>query len=485
MPNAYINQRELRFMEVIHVSAECYPVAKVGGLGDVVGALPKYQQKAGIISKVVMPCYKTRFLQENEFEVVHQGGTWLGRTWFHFNVLKEKTNKLGFDLYLLDIPGLLDKEGVYGHHNDVERFCAFQIAVLDWLNEWVDKPDIVHCHDHHAGLIPFMMGQSYKFETLKHIPTVFTVHNGQYQGQFGWDLLEWIPGFDLWKSGLLDWNGSINPLASAIKCAWKINAVSSSYMEEMQQSFGGLEALLQQEKSKCLGILNGIDEQVWDPQNDPMIPKHYTSRTASEGKKENKLKICQQFNLDPEKPLISFIGRLVGEKGADLLSDIIGRSLYETNNAVNFLVLGSGEPHVEWSLHQLKHYVVGHYNDYIGYNETLSHQIYAASDFILMPSRVEPCGLNQMYAMRYGTIPMVRRTGGLKDTVVDFGEQGGYGICFNHASVWDVCHAVKRASELFSDASKIQDIRKHIMKLDFSWEQSAAKYIELYKSLKR
>lgn len=470
-------------MEIMHVSAECYPVAKVGGLGDVVGALPAYQRREGAIAKVVMPRYKTRFLEQNEFETVHQGGTWLGQTWFHFNVIKEKTNKLGFDLYLLDIPGLLDKEGVYGYHNDVERFTAFQIAVLDWISEWHHQPDVIHCHDHHTGLIPFMMNHAFKYESLRYVPTIFTIHNAQYQGQFGWDRQHYLPGFDLWKSGLLDWGGAINPLASAIKCCWKLTTVSPSYLDELSGSANGLESLLRAERGKSTGILNGIDTQVWNPGTDEMIDRSYTGRNVVSGKKSNKELLCKTFNLDPEKPLISFIGRFAREKGADLLAEIIGRALYETNNAVNFLVLGSGNPHVEWSLEQLKSYLGTHFNAYIGYNEELSHEIYAGSDFLLMPSRVEPCGLNQMYAMRYGTVPMVRSTGGLKDTVIDFGDEGGYGIRFNHPSVWDACYSIGRAAELYKDQKKLNELRRRMMKLDYSWDKSARQYLELYQSL--
>lgn len=471
-------------MEILHVSAECYPVAKVGGLGDVVGALPAYQNREGAIAKVVMPCYKTRFLEQNEFETVHQGGTWLGQTWFHFNVIKEKTNKLGFDLYLLDIPGLLDKEGVYGYYNDVERFTAFQISVLDWVNEWHHHPDIIHCHDHHTGLIPFMMSYCFKYESLRYVPTVLTIHNAQYQGQFGWDKLHYIPGFDLWKSGLLDWGGAINPLATGIKCSWKLTTVSPSYLDELSGAANGLESLMRAERGKSAGILNGIDVKIWDPASDEMIDRQYSARNIVSGKKANKEVLCNTFNLDINKPLISFIGRFVREKGADLLAEIIGRALFETNNAVNFLVLGSGDPQVEWALEQLKSYVGTHFNAYIGYNEQLSHQIYAGSDFLLMPSRVEPCGLNQLYAMRYGTVPMVRSIGGLKDTVVDFGDEGGYGIRFNHPSVWDACYSVNRALELYQDTKKLNGLRRLMMKLDYSWDKSAQQYLDLYDSLK-
>ncbi|RYF97615.1 MAG: glycogen synthase, partial [Chitinophagaceae bacterium] len=169
-------------MEILHVSAECYPVAKAGGLGDVVGALPKYLNNLGHIAKVVMPMYRTKFLYANEWEVVHKGGSNLGNWQFEFTVIKEKTNKLGFDLYLLDINGLLDREKVYGYDDDTERFTAFQISVLDWVNAWQDKPDVVHCHDHHTALIPFMMKHSYRYGALKSVPSVLTIHNAEYQG---------------------------------------------------------------------------------------------------------------------------------------------------------------------------------------------------------------------------------------------------------------------------------------------------------------
>ncbi len=471
-------------MEIVHVSAECYPVAKVGGLADVVGALPKYQQQEGHTAKVVMPCYHTPFLKENEFELVHQGGTWMGKTWRHFNVIREKTNKLGFDLYLLDIPGLLDGDRVYGYDNDTERFLAFQIAVLDWMNTWKHHPDIVHCHDHHTGLVPFMMAHAFRFNSLRDIPTVFTIHNAQYQGQFGWDRLYTLPGFDLWKSGLLDWGGCINSMAAAIKCAWGVTTVSPSYMEELKNAALGLEGLLRAESSKCRGILNGIDADTWDPNSDPLIDRHYGYRNVVSGKRKNKDIICETFQLDKEKPLISFIGRLVYDKGADLLPDMIGRSLYETNGGASFLVLGSGDPHIEWSLEQLKPHLNGQYNTYIGYNERLSHLIYAGSDFLIMPSRVEPCGLNQMYSLRYGTLPIVRSTGGLKDTVVDFGDPGGYGIRFLHPSVWDAGQSISRAIALYEDQKALNELRRRMMKMDFSWNKSARQYIELYNSLK-
>ena len=470
-------------MEIIHISAECYPYAKAGGLGDVIGALPKYQNKLGHIAKVVVPMYRTKFLYENEFEVVHKGGFGMAHYWFNYTVIKESTNQLGFDLYLVDIFNLLDREKIYGYDDDTERFTAFQIAVVDWISKWEHMPDIIHVHDHHAALIPFMMQNCFAYSHLSSIPTVLTIHNAQYQGWMSWDKSNYLPEWDKWKWGLLEWDKTINSLASGVRCSSKVTTVSPGYLNELKYNANGLEMLFEYEKGKCVGILNGIDEEVWDPATDTYIETQYSVDDADVGKAVNKKILCDQFGLDEKKPLIIFIGRLVGEKAADLLPQAISDSLYYINSEMNFLILGSGDPIVENQLQQLNGQFMGYYNSQIGYNEKLAHQMYAGADFLLMPSRVEPCGLNQMYAMRYGTIPMVRNTGGLKDTVKDIGDDGGYGICFNQASVGDITHSVYRAVELYKDQERINEIRKQIMQIDHSWENSAGKYIGIYQTL--
>lgn len=471
-------------MEIIHVSAECYPVAKAGGLGDVVGALPKYQAELGHISKVVMPMYRTKFLYNSEWDLVHEGRQHMGNHHFNYAVIREKTGKLGFELYLVDINGLLDREKIYGYDDDTERFVAFQIAVCDWMSKWEKLPDVVHCHDHHTGLIPFFIKYAYEFNRLASVPSVFTIHNAQYQGQFGWDKYYLLPPYDTFKWGLLEWNKSINPLASAVKCAWKVTTVSPSYLDELRYSAGGVENLMQYEQGKTIGILNGIDSEVWDPSRDTHLIKNYDEHLVKEGKRKNKKELAGQFGLDPDKPLIAFIGRLVGEKAADVLPDAIRNSIYQHHGAANFLILGSGEPEVENRLEEMKHQLGGYVSTYIGYNEALSHLIYAGSDFLLMPSRVEPCGLNQMYALRYGTVPMVRSTGGLKDTVKDFGDWQGYGIRFNNADVNDITYSVGRAIDLYYNKKDLYNwMRSYMMHIDHSWDASAMDYIRLYESL--
>ncbi|MCA0381823.1 MAG: glycogen synthase [Bacteroidetes bacterium] len=472
-------------MEIVHISAECYPVAKAGGLGDVVGALPKYQQQLGHLAKVVMPMYRSKYLYNHEWELVHESGTYLGNTWFRYAVIKEKTNELGFDLYLLDINGLLDREKVYGYDDDTERFTAFQIAVVHWLATWEHRPDVVHVHDHHTGLIPFMMKYCYAYQSLRSIKTVFTIHNGQYQGWMGWNKSHYLPSFDNWKSGMLEWKDSINALAAAVKCADKVTTVSQSYMEELRIQANGLEDLFEYEKGKCSGILNGIDTEVWDPETDPLLPYNYGIADVVEGKELNKKSVCQHFGLDADKPLFIFIGRLVGEKAAEILPSAIGEAAAEFNGALNFIVLGSGDPKLEYELQALQELIPNQMSCYIGYNEKLAHQLYAAADFLLMPSRVEPCGLNQMYALRYGTVPMVRNTGGLRDTVIDIGAPNftGYGLVFEHPSVGDLKHAIHRAASWYFEKPDILlAARQKMMAIDNSWTKSAAAYIDLYKS---
>ena len=394
----------------------------------------------------------------------------------------------GFRFMSFDIPGKFDRNGIYKNEfgqiflDDAERYSCFQQAVLQWVLSLDEKPEIIHCHDNHTGLIPFLMKYGNQYNSLAHIPTVFTIHNGQYHGAFPWDHLHLVPHFVEGGGSLLDWNHQINPLAGGIKTAWKVTTVSPSYMLELSTSSNGLETLLQQEFHKCVGILNGIDADVWDPKTDEYL--HYNLKTSvRKYKLENKKFICKQSGLSLDKPLITFIGRFVYEKAADILPDVVYQCL-TSNIDVNLFVLGSGNQEVQRAFDRMKPYFQGRFNDYIGYNEKLAHILYAASDFLLMPSRVEPCGLNQMYAMRYGTVPIVRRTGGLNDSVKDIGDPDGSGIMFQHATTSDVLHALWRASQTYLNEDYMKNLREQIMALDFSWQHSAQKYYQLYQELK-
>jgi starch synthase len=251
-------------------------------------------------------------------------------------------------------------------------------------------------------------------------------------------------------------------------------------MKELTLKANGLETLFAIESFKCTGIINGIDFTVWNPATDTFILDNYSTKDFKTGKELNKKKLCKDFKLDFNLPLIIFIGRLVPEKAADILHESLLMAFKKTAKKFNFLILGSGEKSIEAVLEHSKKEWLGFYNSQIGYNEKLSHQMYAGADFLLMPSRVEPCGLNQLYAMRYGTVPVVRNTGGLGDTVIDYENKDGYGITFEQATKEDIVYSIERAIHLYSNKKKMQEVILRMMKIDNSWEESAAKYIEVY-----
>ncbi|HMQ46554.1 MAG TPA: glycogen synthase [Saprospiraceae bacterium] len=476
-------------MQVLHISAECYPAAKAGGLGDVVGALPKYLKKAGADTAVIIPKYSLKWINNHRFQPIYKGAVRMHNYYIPFVIEQESENSLGFPFFVVNIPGKFDRPGIYadpsgyGYGDEVERYLSFQQAVLQWLVHSPGKPDILHCHDHHTGLIPFMVKHCPEYQSLRHLATVFTIHNGTYHGAFSWRNMYLLPWFDSAARGLLDWADTINPLASGIKCAWRVTTVSPSYLSELKVQSNGMEWLLQHESHKSLGIINGIDTQVWNPSSDTFIASQLEADVAT-FKLQNKRILGQRFNLDMRLPLIVFIGRLVGEKGADLIPELVGRVLH-SGIQVAFAVLGTGDPNLQDAFRHLSHHFYGRFDAALEYNEALAHQLYAGADFIFMPSRVEPCGLNQMYAMTYGTIPIVRSIGGLKDTVPDIGEPdgSGRGIRFNHFDLDDAHLAVYRATELYQNQSLFDKVRHQIMQIDFSWEQSAERYLQVYKEL--
>jgi starch synthase len=482
------------FMRVLHISAECYPAAKSGGLGDVAGALPKYLTNAGWASAVVIPKYGLPWTKNHLFRLVHVGAYYLNHQYYPYTVEEPLDAGLDFSLYVLNLPALFDRPGIYGdadrgwYTDNTERFTAFQLAVLDWVKNMESKPEILHCHDYHAGLIPFLVKYVPIFDVLKKIPTVFTIHNAEYAGAFSWLKRDLLPDFAVEEKGLLDWSGNINPLASAVKNAWAVTTVSPEYLRELQQFSSGLEWLFRNEQKKCRGILNGIDHDVWNPHTDIYLPSHLPDKEESRladieiFKQNQKKNLISRLGLNQNIPWITFIGRLVREKGADMLPDLIHTTL-EKGIGLGFIILGSGELYLHEILRNLSFKYPGKLHVHIGYDEALAHKLYAASDFILMPSRVEPCGLNQLYALRYGTVPIVRAVGGLKDSIIPWREEMGSGILFDAFSLEAAGMALDDAYHLFKNKEKFKLLRKYIMGIDFSWQKSAAEYIALYNEL--
>lgn len=478
-------------MHILHLSAECYPAAKAGGLADVVGSLPKYLNQLGHHCEVVIPKYETHWIESQSYEVVHEGAFSMASEPVRYSVLKMTDDALGFPFYVIDIPGRFDRPGIYidpwsghGYWDELERFVSFQIAALEWLKVRKKKPEIIHCHDHHTGLVPFMISHCNRYRNMAQIPTILTVHNAEYHGEYDLENYKLLPAFNIDDVGFLDWNGRLNSLAAGLKSAWSITTVSKNYMTELTENSNGLELLFQQERQKSTGILNGIDNEVWDTTKDELLEFNFGFQNRKKGKRQNKEFLCKRFSLNPELPTIAFIGRLVREKGADLLPDLLKKIIY-SDQEVNFVLLGTGDPQLHQIFAHMENDHMGYFDATLEYNEQLAHQIYAGSDFILMPSRVEPCGLNQMFAMRYGTVPIVRAIGGLKDTVIDIREEGGYGITFHEFSLEAASDAINRAVVLYQDSKKYSTVLSTIMKLDFSWKRSAQEYIKMYKLLTR
>ncbi len=475
-------------MKVLHISMECYPAAKYGGLGDVVGALPIYLNQAGVKASVIMPRFGTKWLNQQAYRQVYSDHIRIGNEHVWFAIEEVMNENLGFPLYVANIPGKFDRPGVYGdpgggwYGDEVERYLCFQQAVLKWVVSMHWKPEILHCHDHHTGLIPFMVQFCPEYQSLRNMPTVFTIHNGEYHGSFSWWNAHLLPMFEARARGMLDWGDAISPLAAALKCSWRFTTVSPGYLEELRYNSNGMEPLINSEFHKSRGIINGIDTQLWDPATDPLVEYPLENGDVDRFKEKNKIKLLDRFRIKPDLPIVTFIGRLVREKGGDLIPDTI-RRVVGSGMQVGFIVLGTGEPDIMDAFRDMRNQLSGYCDVALEYNEGLAHQLYAGSDFLFMPSRVEPCGLNQMYACRYGAIPIVRSTGGLKDTIIDIGDQGGRGIRFNNFSVDDAAMAIFRASKVYANKDVLSSLRERITNVDFSWERSAGDYMRLYDEL--
>ncbi len=475
-------------MKIIHLSMECYPAAKAGGLGDVVGALPKYQNRLGFEASVCMPKYNTAWILKQKTEHVFQGVFVQYGEHRPFAIERVLNHDLGFELFLINLPGLFDRESIYidqrtgrGFSDEIERNVGFQKAALTWIGQMEEMPAILHCHDHHTALVPFFINEAFDFEHMRSIATVLTIHNGMYQGGMPWSKLGVLPAFHPERGGLLEWEQHINSLACGIKTAWKVTTVSSGYMRELAMDARGLEMLFRMEYKKCSGLLNGIDNELWDPSTDSYLDNRLEG-DLMEYKQANKASVEREYGLVPGKPLFTFIGRFAYEKGADLLPEIIADALFSGLDA-NFFILGSGDLTIQHQIGQLKTKFPERFNVEFAYNEPLSHRLYAGSDFLLMPSRVEPCGLNQLYALRYGAIPVVHAVGGLKDTVPDLRSGEGTGFAFAKLDANQIRSALFAAEELFRHSANFVAVLEKNRLIDHSWETATEQYIELYKEM--
>ncbi len=481
-------------MKIAFAAGEVFPYAKTGGLGDVAGALPVELSKRGHEVKVFMPKYNT--FGETEFGLRYNWD--LGEIPVrvdgqirpvHVHTATLPGSKV--EIYFVDCPHYFHRFRVYTNDPDEdERFILFSKGIIEILQRLKWTPDIIHCNDWQTGLIPVLLKENYAWDKMfDKTATVLSIHNVAYQGIFPKNAFakaeikqeHFMPG------GLGEFFGNINFLKTGILASDVINTVSETYKLELKTpEFGcGLEQFLVSRENDFYGILNGIDYDVWNPKTDRLIPHNY-SPAGMGGKIKNKKYLAGRLNLpfDENVPLIGIISRLVDQKGFDLAAYGINQ-LMELN--AQWVILGSGDEKYESLFYDLAKKYPSKVSTYLGYNNELSHLIEAGADIFLMPSRFEPCGLNQLYSLKYGTVPVVRKTGGLADTILDWneslaaGSETGTGFSFNEYSSMNMADALKRALDAFKNKSVWNKIQKNGMKQNFSWGRSAEKYSDLYK----
>jgi len=475
-------------MNILFVASEIFPYAKTGGLADVAYALPEALRDQGEKVYTIMPLYNQ--VDREKYDIVYSGLTfeyWLFGVRHQFDVFNNKNNP---DELFIYNPILCDRWGLYhdefGEFGDnALRFGLFSYAVLEVMIRMKLKIDIVHVNDWQTALIPLLMKTRYNLKQK----TILTIHNMAYQGIFPkkvMDELE-IDWKTCFKFDGIEYFDNVNFLKAGISFSDIVTTVSKTYANEIQTpAFGEtLDETLRVNSYKLKGIVNGISTEVFNPEKDKYIDKNFSIAKYS-GKIENKIKLCEELGLkDFQRPLFIFIGRFTSQKGVDLILEAI--DLFKTYEA-NFVILGSGEDIYN---HTFGNLIGVNENIYIkiGYDEKFSRKLYASADFLLMPSIFEPCGLNQMISMRYGALPIVSKTGGLKDTVIDFTDIDdiessplGLGVTFDEYNLFWFNHAIAKALSLYGNKDKFEKISKHNMGVDNSWVYSAKEYLNLYKS---
>lgn len=470
-------------MKVLFAASEALPFAMSGGLADVAGALPKALRKRVIGCRVVMPLYET-VSEELRSQMRFVTSITVPVAWRrqYCGIFEAKVGSVTY--YLLDNQYYFKRPNLYGYYDDAERYAFFSRAVLEILPYIDFKPDIIHCNDWQTGMVPVYLDMFYKFDPFyADIKTVFTIHNIQYQGKYGHDLLEDVLGLPKENSDVVDYDGCVNIMKGAIMCCDKITTVSPTYSKEILDPYysHGLDYVLKDKQDKLTGIVNGIDVDVYNPETDAMIFKNFSASDIS-GKAVNKAELQKALKL-PERadvPLIGIVSRLVEHKGFDLVKAVFEELLQED---VQFAILGSGEWTYETFFYEMSKKYPEKVGLKLGFVPDLAHKIYAGADIFLMPSKSEPCGLAQMVALRYGTIPIVRETGGLNDTIKDSGDGLGNGFTFKNYNAHEMKDTILRAVDGYKNKEGWEILKNRAVSCDNSWNASAGSYISLYKEL--
>ncbi|MBE6861297.1 MAG: glycogen synthase GlgA [Ruminococcus sp.] len=469
-------------MNILFAASEAVPYAATGGLADVAGSLPEAINSKGNDCRIVIPLYKAIRLELRD-EMTFLTNITVDVSWRkqYCGIFTAVHN--GITYYFIDNEYYFAREGLYGFYDDCERFVFFSRAVLEMLRYIDFKPDVINANDWQTALIPVYYNVYYKYQQgYDNIKTVFTVHNIEYQGRYGKEVLNELMGIPMYHANLLEYDGYINMMKGAFETADMITTVSPSYAWEILDPWyaHGLDRILVTKQHKLKGILNGIDINKYNPETDELIPENFNADN-SDGKAKCKQVLLSELGLDDgDDPVIGIVTRFVSHKGIDLI-----RCVFEemVGLGVKFAILGSGEWVYEEFFREMAARYPGRVSVTLGFVPELSRKIYAGADMFLMPSQSEPCGLAQMMSMRYGTIPIVRETGGLRDSVRDNGGENGNGFTFKTYNANDMLDAVKRAKRDYSDRKEWADLVKRAMECDYSWFASADLYIKMYKEL--
>lgn len=474
-------------LKVWFTAAEAAPFAKTGGLGDVAGSLPQALKKLGIDARICLPAYQSipKELLAHKKKVVRKE---VPLAWRKQRLTVWETDLNGVPAYLLDQPYYFDRPAYYGYFDDAERFAFFSRAALDILPDIGFQPDIIHAHDWHTALTPlYLRGMYAQQDFWRAMSTVLTIHNLAYQGRFSPEVAEDVFGLAWdYHSGSLEYYESVNCLKGGILAADYVTTVSPSYAKEICTSEGGdgLDGELRSRGERLLGIVNGIDTDNYNPWRDEALT-HRFHRGLLPRRKENKHALQAELGLEiSEAPLVVMVSRLVAAKGLDLICDVMEDFFAQ---GCQFALLGSGEAHYEAFFRYAQKRWPGWFAARIGFDDALARRLYGGGDLLLMPSLYEPCGISQLIAMRYGCLPLVRETGGLRDTVRSYNRYSGEGTGFSFSEPYrdSFNGALAEAIALYQDKDAWDAVVKQAMGADFGWAASAKLYRDLYQTARR
>ena len=477
-------------MKVLFAVSECIPFVKSGGLADVAGALPKALARVGNEVAVMLPKY-SQIPERWKKRMEKTAECTVAVGWRQQYCGIEHMAEGDVNYYFIDNEYYFNRDSLYGHYDDGERFAFFSRAVLEAAEAVNIQADIVHTHDWHTAMVNYLLKEEYrKHPFYEQMRSILTIHNLQFQGIFPPDVTHDLLGLEMdhFHYERLEYNGFVNFMKAGIIAADHVTTVSPTYRNEILTPYYGeqLEQVLRYRENDVTGILNGIDDTFYQPKSDPYIETHYDSEHLA-CKEENKTKLQRRMGL-PERsdiPLISMVTRLTKQKGLDLVRRIMHELLEEQD--IQLVVLGTGEREFEDYFRYAEFAFHEKCRAYIGFDEPLAHQIYAGSDMFLMPSKFEPCGLGQLIALQYGSIPIVRETGGLYDTVRSYQEEEGTGngFTFSAFNAHDLKFTIERALSFYRQKDVWKSIMKTAMNADYSWEQSAKEYQRIFEHVTR